>query len=135
VHIWSRKSSKRRTADDLAHYQEMAKKHPDLGRAQYNLGYAQLAAEDAAGAEASFKKAASMGYRKGASLYNAACAEARAGHKDAAFESLQASLDAGFDVASAMSGDDDLEPLHGDARYRQFKREAGDQSDDEDDDE
>ena len=118
----------------------MAKKHSDLGRAQYNLGYAQLAADDGVGAEASFAKSASMGFRKGASLYNVACAQARQGHKDAAFDSLKKSGETGYDVASAMSGDDDLEALHGDPRYRQLKRESNkhpssdDDEDDEDDD-
>ena len=133
VHLWSRKNNKKHQADDLAHYQEMAKKHDGLGRAHYNLGYAQLNGDDPAGAEASFRKALALGYRKGTTLYNIACAQARQGHKDAAFDSLKASADAGFDVADSIGGDDDLESLRGDARYRQLKRDARERDDDDDD--
>jgi tetratricopeptide (TPR) repeat protein len=137
VHVWTRKSSKKRNAEDVAHYQEMAKKHPQVGRAQFNLGYAQLAAKDAAGAEASFTKALSLGYRNGTTLYDLACAQARAGHKDAALDSLQKSIDAHSDAADSMDEDEDLASLRGDARFRELKRKADQQSgnDDDDDDE
>jgi len=136
VHVWSKKSSKKRNAEDVAHYQEMAKKHAQLGRAQFNLGYAQLAANDLPAAEAAFTQAVELGYRKGTSLYNRACAQAREGHKDAAIDSLKAAIDAGFDAKDYLSDDDDLESLHADARFRQLKHEAGKgRDDDEDDDE
>ncbi len=138
VHVWTRKGSKKRSAEDVAHYQEMAKKHPQLGRAQFNLGYAQLAAKDASGAEASFAKALALSYRTGTTLYDLACAQARAGHKDAALDSLQKAIDANAGAADSMDDDDDLASLRGDARFRELKRKAAMQSgndDDDDDDE
>ena len=51
-------------------------------------------------------------------LYNLACAEARSGNKDKAFERLTQAIDAGFDSPEHIRYDDDLESLHGDPRWK-----------------
>jgi len=52
--------------------------------------------------------------------YNAACAWARAGDRDAAFRNLQKSFDAGLLLAKELQEDPDLDTLHSDARWSQL---------------
>jgi Tfp pilus assembly protein PilF len=102
---------------EIPRYENTAKAHPELGRAWFNLGYAQLMGERPEDASASFGKALEKSYRKPTTLYNLACAEARAGHTDKAFERLFAAIDAGFDSAGHIESDSDLDSLRGDARF------------------
>ena len=100
-------------------FEEYANKNPQSGRAWYNVGYASLAAERPEVAAEAFQKALDLGYRKPATMYNLACAYAHLGQKDAAFDWLFKAIDAGYDEASQMRRDEDLDNLRGDPRYRQ----------------
>ena len=70
-----------------------------------------------AAAEA-FQKALDLGYRKPTTMYNLACTYARLDQKDVAFDWLFKALDAGFDATGTLRGDEDLDNLRGDPRYR-----------------
>ena len=112
--------STRRTEwrEAAAHAEKMTARYPRLGRAWFNLGFAQLRADRAEAAAESFQKALELGYRKPTTTYNVACSYARLGRKDVAFEWLFRALDAGFDSDGTIRGDDDLDNLRGDPRYR-----------------
>ncbi len=110
--------------DMLTHYEEMTVRYPEIGRTWFNLGYAQLQAGENDASAQSFQKALKLGYRVGASTYNTACAYARAGRNDLAFEWLQKSRNAGFKLSDYLDDDDDLENLHDDPRWRQFRRQV-----------
>ena len=55
-------------------------------------------------------------------MYNTACAYARAGQKDAAFEWLQKARAAGFDLKKYLDDDEDLAGLRSDPRFRELRR-------------
>ncbi|HEX4622372.1 MAG TPA: DJ-1/PfpI family protein [Myxococcaceae bacterium] len=50
--------------------------------------------------------------------YNAACAHARAGDKDAALAALRRTIDGGFSQKAMLDEDDDLASLRGDPRFK-----------------
>jgi hypothetical protein len=52
-------------------------------------------------------------------MYNLACAYSLMDRKDDAFAWLFKALDSGFDGEGTLRGDDDLDNLRGDPRYRQ----------------
>jgi beta-lactamase regulating signal transducer with metallopeptidase domain/tetratricopeptide (TPR) repeat protein len=127
----------RRTAwrGEIPRYEKVAKAHPTIGLAWFNLGYAQLMADRPEAAVGSLGKALDLGYRKSTTLYNLACAEARSGNTDKAFEHLFAAIDAGFDGASHMRDDSDLDALRKDPRFKQALQKArAHESDGEDED-
>ena len=107
--------------------------HPGCGRAEFNLGYVYLKLEKPAEARAAFQKALDAGYRKPTTLYNIACAAARAGDKDGALDWLNRAMQAGFEGASTARHDDDLDSLRGDSRFRKLLREMEDRERDNDD--
>ncbi len=109
---------------ELPRYERVAKAHPDMGIAWFNLGYAQLMADRPEAAVGSLEKSLQLGYRKPTTLYNLACAEARSGNTDKAFERLFASIDAGFDAAGQMRSDPDLDSLRKDPRFSQAVAKA-----------
>jgi len=112
------RSERKKWREAAQRFQAYAEKHPQVGRAWYNLGFALLAGDRADEAAAPFQKALDLGYRKPATMYNLACTYARLDQKDAAFDWLFKALDAGFDEAWTMRFDDDLDNLRGDSRYR-----------------
>jgi tetratricopeptide (TPR) repeat protein len=57
---------------------------------------------------------------QGVLLYNLACAEARLGNADAAFEHLAAGLKERPDLIEGAKSDSDLESLHGDPRFAEL---------------
>jgi len=118
---WGRRSSANRARwREAAHrFEAYAAHHPEKGRAWFNLGFASLAGDRPEAAADAFRKALELGYRKPTTMYNLACAYARVDQKDAAFDWLFRALDAGFDQAGTLRGDDDLDNLRGDSRYRQ----------------
>ena len=99
-------------------YESYARAHPQKGRAWFNLGYASLAADRPEAAVEAFQKALDLGYRKPTTLYNLACTYARLDQKDKAFDWLFKALDAGFDASGTIRGDEDLDNLRGDPRFR-----------------
>jgi beta-lactamase regulating signal transducer with metallopeptidase domain/Flp pilus assembly protein TadD len=68
-----------------------------------------------------FQKAIEAGYREDAASYNIACGFALKGDKDKAFEWLRKAEEAGFDVASYLGRDDDLDGLRSDPRWKALK--------------
>ena len=103
-------------------FEAYASRHEDSGRALFNAGYARLYAGEEAKSAEHFARAFELGYRKPATLYNLACAEARQGHVDRAFEWLGKALDAGFDGKGMLRTDEDLESLRSDPRFRELVR-------------
>ena len=98
--------------------EEYARSHPQKGRAWFNAGYAALQGDRPEAAVEAFKKALDLGYRKPTTMYNLACSYARLDQKDPAFDWLFKALDAGFDGTGTLRGDEDLDNLRGDPRYR-----------------
>lgn len=117
---------------EIPHYEKVAKAHPTLGIAWYNLGYAQLMGDRPEAAAESLGKALALGYRRPTTLYNLACAEARAGNADKAFDHLFAAIDAGFDSADHIRGDSDLDAIRKDPRFKQAVAKARARSKDAD---
>ncbi|HEX6083519.1 MAG TPA: M56 family metallopeptidase [Thermoanaerobaculia bacterium] len=102
------------------HHQTMAQKHPESGRAWFNLGFTALQARDFPQAIDAFHRAADKNYKPGTSAYNIACAYALQENRDAAFQWLEKAKAAGFDVEDHADDDDDLNSLHRDPRFRQY---------------
>ncbi|MEO8348005.1 MAG: M56 family metallopeptidase [Acidobacteriota bacterium] len=134
---WSRKflRSTRHAAwrEAEQHFEEYTRRHPEIGRAWFNLGYARIEADRAAEAAPAFRRALDLGYRKATTLYNLACAYSLMDRKDEAFTYLFQAIDAGFAGNGNLRSDDDLDNLRGDPRYRQaIARLKDDGHDDED---
>jgi len=72
---------------------------------------------------AAFRKAIEAGYREEVATFNIACARARKGEKDLAFEWLDKAMQGGFDVHGHLD-DSDLDGLHSDPRWTELKRKA-----------
>jgi len=106
-----------------ARYERVAREHPTLGRAWFNLGFAQLRAKDPKSSRDSYLHALNLGYRVGPTCYNLACATAQLGETDTAIAWLQRSEAAGLDVASLAKGDRDLDALRADPRFRKMMDE------------
>jgi tetratricopeptide (TPR) repeat protein len=109
----------------VEHHRRVVARYPDNGRAWFNLGYAALQARDFATGQEAFNKTIALNYRVGTSSYNIACGYALQGNRDAAFQWLQRSRDAGFDLGNYLEGDDDLEALHDDPRWDTLRDEVG----------
>lgn len=58
-------------------------------------------------------------------LYNAACAQARLGNKDAALEFLAKTIDAGFRDATQLERDADMDSLRSDERFKKLAAGVG----------
>lgn len=110
--------------EEIPRYAAYAKAHPGSGRAQYNLGYAQLLAERPDAALPAFLRALELGYRKPATLYNLACSHAQLREKDKAFDFLFRAIDAGYDSHDQIRRDDDLDTLRGDPRFKEVLARA-----------
>jgi beta-lactamase regulating signal transducer with metallopeptidase domain len=113
----------------LPRFERVTREHPAVGRAWFNLGYAQLRVGDTQASEASNKRALELGYRPGTTMYNLACVAARRGDADAAMDWLAKSESAGMKVWKMAPGDQDLDRLHSDPRFRaqmeRWDREVG----------
>jgi beta-lactamase regulating signal transducer with metallopeptidase domain/Flp pilus assembly protein TadD len=109
-------------AKSLPHFQEVANDHPKIGRAWFNLGYAQLKSGDAKSCTPNFQKALDLGYKPPTMMYNLACSTAQEGKIDAAFVWLDKSEKAGFEVWNSARWDDDLDPLRADPRWTELKK-------------
>jgi len=110
--------------DAVAHHRSVTQKYPNSGRAWFNLGYAALQAKDSNTGLDAFQHAISLGHRVGTSSYNMACGYALRNDRDNAFAWLEKARNAGFDLASYLTHDEDLENLRDDPRYDQLKREV-----------
>jgi tetratricopeptide (TPR) repeat protein len=122
--------SKQRWAPAVKKYESFLRDHPDNGRGWFDLGYALHYSSEHTRAIQAFEQAIQFGYRKPTSLYNIACAHAMMGNRDTAFEWLEKSVDAGFDIGGYINGDEDLDSLRSDPRFKRFSRMAEDQHND-----
>ncbi|HLF82572.1 MAG TPA: tetratricopeptide repeat protein [Blastocatellia bacterium] len=118
--------SKQHWAPAIKTYESFLRDNPSNGRGWFNLGYALHYSREHARAIQAFEQAIQFGYRKPTALYNIACGHAMMGNRDAAFEWLEKSVDAGFDIEGYILGDDDLESLRSDPRFKRFSRMAED---------
>lgn len=112
--------SKQQWASAIKLYESFLRTEPDNGRGWFNLGYALHYSGEHARAIPAFERAIQHGYRKPTSLYNIACGYAMMGNKDSAFEWLEKSVDAGFELDGYIKGDHDLDNLRTDARFKRF---------------
>jgi beta-lactamase regulating signal transducer with metallopeptidase domain/tetratricopeptide (TPR) repeat protein len=106
----------------LPRYESTAREHRAMGRAWFNLGYVQLLAAQPQKGVDSFQKALELGFRNPTTLYNLACANARAGNKDIAFDFLEKAQAAGFDVGKSAPADNDLDALKADPRWKAMQQ-------------
>lgn len=111
-------STRTKWRESARRVEEYARANPQKGRAWFNLGYASLEGDRPDAAIEAFQKALDLGYRKPTTMYNLACSYARLDRKDQAFDWLFKALDAGFDGVGTLRGDEDLDNLRGDPRYR-----------------
>lgn len=104
-------------------YEALTKTDPNNGRVWYRLGYSLHSMGKYEGAARAFQRSVEIGSNP-LVMYNLACAYARLGEKDKAFEWLNKSLTLGF-VAPQLGTDPDLEGLHSDARFAEVTAMAG----------
>jgi tetratricopeptide (TPR) repeat protein len=114
--------SRRVWQDALPRIEAAVQRHPQLGQAWFNLGFARLALGQPDQATAPFARAAALKFRPAASSYNLACALALTGQRDAAFAALDRALAIGFEDAGLLRSDRDLDPLRGDPRFGKYTR-------------
>jgi len=106
------------------HFAAFAQRHPEIGRAWFNLGFAKIQTHEQKEAAAALERALALNYRKPTTMYNLACSLALAGQRDRAFEWLFRALDEGFEGNGMLKHDSDLSSLHGDPRFREAVERA-----------
>lgn len=116
---WTRAGRRNAWREAEQHFAQYVQSHPQSGRAWSNLGYARIEGERAEASVEAFQRALALRYRPATTMYNLACAYSLMDRKDDAFTWLFKALDAGFDGEGTLRGDDDLDNLRGDPRYRQ----------------
>jgi beta-lactamase regulating signal transducer with metallopeptidase domain/tetratricopeptide (TPR) repeat protein len=115
-------------ADDwssrIPRFRAMTAKYPSAGRSWFNLGYALLQTDENSSAAAdAFRRALDLGYRPPTSAYNIACSYARADRNDEAMQWLGKARSLGFDLNNYIDGDDDLDNLRSDPRFRELRQQ------------
>jgi Flp pilus assembly protein TadD len=93
---------------------------PANGRGWFNLGLALHYSGNREKAITAFERAIQLGYKQPTAMYNIACANAMMGKPDAAFEWLEKSVGAGFDIGGYINGDPDLASLRSDSRFKRY---------------
>lgn len=116
---WTRSGRRDLWRETEQHFAQYVQSHPQSGRAWSNLGYARIEGERPEGAVEAFRRALELRYRPATTMYNLACAYSLMDRRDDAFTWLFKALDAGFDGEGTLRGDDDLDNLRGDPRFRQ----------------
>jgi len=119
--------SKTRWAPAVKTYEAFLQKEPTNGRGWFNLAYALHYSSEHARAIDAFERAIQFGYRPPTSMYNVACAYSMMGNRDAAFQWLEKSFDAGFDIGGYVESDEDLNNLRSDPRFKRFQKIADDE--------
>lgn len=119
VKSWMHSARRSAWRESEQHFVEYTQRHPRSGRAWFNLGYSRIEGERPDAAIEAFRQALDLHYRPATTMYNLACAYSLLDRKDEAFAWLFKALDAGFDSSGMLRGDDDLDNLRGDPRYRQ----------------
>ena len=102
-------------------YLQITEAQPENGTAWFNLGYCLHAAGELDLAVSAHRKAATFEAFTGIALYNLGCAFSLLGEADEAFEALQASHDAGFNVSGNLDTDSDFTNLRQDERFVPFQ--------------
>jgi Flp pilus assembly protein TadD len=116
---WTRAGRRNAWRETEQHFAQYVQSHPQSGRAWSNLGYARIEGDRPEASVEAFQRALALRYRPATTMYNLACAYSLMDRKDDAFTWLFKALDAGFDGEGTLRGDDDLDNLRGDPRYRQ----------------
>ena len=109
-------------------YESFLRTAPGNGRGWFNLGFALHYSSEHARAIEAFKQAIQLGYRNPTAMYNIACGYAMMNRRDEAFEWLDKSVEAGFEVGGYIHGDHDLDNLRSDSRFKRYKDMAGHKS-------
>ena len=112
----------------LPRYQRVSQQYPNVGRAWFNLGYAQLRARRFEDSRASFERGLELGYRRGTSMYDLACVSAQLREASEAVKWLQRAKAEGMELALYLATDRDLDPIRSDSGFREFKRSVGDET-------
>ena len=112
----------------LPRYQRVSQQYPNVGRAWFNLGYAQLRARRFEESRASFERGLELGYRRGTSMYDLACVSAQLRDAGEAVKWLNRAKGEGMELAFYLATDRDLDPIRSDSRFREFKRSVGDET-------
>jgi hypothetical protein len=105
-------------AEAATAYDSITKSEPQNARAWYRLGFALHSLGKYEQAIPAFSHAVEINHNPNA-MYNLACAYARAGNKDRAFEWLMKSLNTGFPNPAQVASDPDFASLHTDARFQE----------------
>ncbi len=108
----------------VPHFRSMTAKYPSAGRAWFNLGYALLQIDANSASGDAFRRALDLGYRPPTSAYNIACAYARDGRNDEAMQWLGKARSLGFALGNYIDGDDDLDNLRSDPRFRDLRQQV-----------
>ena len=107
-------------ADEAAaRFEQYLRTNPRSGRAWWSIGRVRLAAGEDREAVHAFTRALSLGYRRGTTAYDLACAHARLKERDAAFARLFEAIDLGAATADHVEEDEDLWNLRRDPRFEQ----------------
>ena len=103
-----------------AAYEAVTQEQPDSVPAWFGLAYCLHMSGDYEKAIKAHQKAATFERIEGVALYNLACAYALTGRTEAALTALEASREAGFNIAEPMQSDSDLDSLRDDARFEKL---------------
>ena len=106
-------------------WHQIVQAEPENAIAWFQLGYCLHAAGHLEQAIEVHKKAATFDEFRGIALYNLACAYSLSERPDEAMEALHASHEAGFDLASNIATDSDLDNLRDDPRFMKLMAELG----------
>ncbi len=98
--------------------EQVVRLNPYSGQHWYEYGLALHTLKRHDEAAKAWAEAGNLGYQPATALYNIACANSLAGHKDEAITSLQKALGAGFNQDEMLRTDPDLAPLRADPRFK-----------------
>lgn len=97
-------------------FADVVKAEPKNGRAWYRLGVSYQNLKQYDKAIPAYRTAESIGHNP-AAMYNLACAFALTGAADSSFAWLGRAADAGYSQPDALTSDEDLASIRGDARF------------------
>lgn len=110
-------------------FKQMTEKDPTIGAGWFQLAYCTHMSGDLDAAIDLHKKAAEFAEFRPIALYNVGCVHALKGRTEDAFKAIEKAIDAGFNDANQLRGDDDLKSLRDDKRFEALLariKEAGD---------
>lgn len=116
--------NRERWAPAIKLYESFVKSEPKNGRAWFNLGYALHLSREHARAVDAWQHAIDLGYHKGTTAYNIACAYSMLNQRDQAFEWLDKANQYGFNANGNLNWDKDLDNLRSDPRFRPLVERA-----------